>query len=356
MKLTKENTKQFRKLFVKNTMQFILIMAFINVCMTLFGAANTLAGVAIIVAIMTYPSLDIGIKPSTMALLIILLFTGAGFASLSVLLEPSMAFIINTGYLILLLSLTSEPASYKVYMPILLCFIFCQSVPVYGYDILQRIVGIGVGGILCACCTYYKWKKNDYGKLAKPLRVQFRHSSSHRGFILRLSLGISFAMFLGSTFHLEKPLWISIVVMSLTQIEFKDTLLRIKHRSLATVVGTVLFLIFFQYLIPSEYAFELVLGIGYLTNFVKAYKYQQILNAINAINASLVILDTTTAIENRFLCLLFGILIVLCFYVLHFSGKKLLSIFTPKLSTIPFLKKKEILHQNDLFYKELTIL
>ena len=51
-------------------------------------------------------------------------------------------------------------------------------------------------------------------------------------------------MLIGSLFEISKPLWISIVVMSLTQLEFTETLTRIKHRFVGTLVGIIIFFIF----------------------------------------------------------------------------------------------------------------
>lgn len=56
---------------------------------------------------------------------------------------------------------------------------------------------------------------------------------------------------------------------------------------------------------------------SYLSFFTPEYKYKQIVNAVCALNASLVLLDTTTAIENRVLCLLGGIAIVLLMHLLE---------------------------------------
>lgn len=58
----------------------------------------------------------------------------------------------------------------------------------------------------------------------------------------------------------------------------------------------------------------MVMLLGYLGYFFPEYKYKQVINAISALNASLVLLDTQTAIENRILCLIAGILIVLSIY------------------------------------------
>ena len=85
--------------------------------------------------------------------------------------------------------------------------------------------------------------------------------------------------------------------MSLTQLEFSETLERIKHRFIGTLIGVVLFFIFFQVLIPQKYAIWVVMLLGYVGFFLPDYKYKQVINAVSALNASLVILDTMTAIR-----------------------------------------------------------
>ena len=67
-----------------------------------------------------------------------------------------------------------------------------------------------------------------------------------------------------------------------------------------------------------------MLLIGYLSGFAfaKQYKYQQILNAINALNASLVLFDSQSAIGNRIFCLFVGIAIVLLINLAVFLWKK----------------------------------
>lgn len=125
--------------------------------------------------------------------------------------------------------------------------------------------------------------------------------------------GISCAMFIGQAFHLTKPLWISIVVMSLTKPEFQHTIQYMKYRFAGTVIGSICFLVFCCWLIPDDDTIYLILFIGFITmfSFAKQYKYQQIANAINALNASLVLFDASVAIKNRIFCLFDGIAIVL---------------------------------------------
>ncbi|MEG1754284.1 MAG: hypothetical protein RR234_10270, partial [Christensenella sp.] len=64
--------------------------------------------------------------------------------------------------------------------------------------------------------------------------------------------------------------------------------------------------------------------LGYLSSWVKEYKYAQIINTISAINANLVLFDVGTAIETRLLLLGIGIAIVLILFLLERAAKHFL--------------------------------
>ena len=172
-----------------------------------------------------------------------------------------------------------------------------------------------------AVITVIKWYWQGHGKEGRGLKEQIRLCTVRKGYILRMSMGIAAAMFIGMVLHLRKPLWISIVVMSLTQLHYHETLERIRHRFLGNVLGILFFVVVFRMLVPESWAFGMVLFLGYISFFTSEYKYKQIVNAVSAINASLVLLDTSTAIENRLLCLAGGACIVLILYLAQKLGR-----------------------------------
>lgn len=216
------------------------------------------------------------------------------------------------------MALTCEPAQYKPSIVFLLTFVFCQGDACPGRGFSPADAGdhggrrARRGGLppLLAPQGVDKRRPPDAGGTAPVLL----HAEKSRA-VLRMSVGLALAMFIGMELHLKKPLWISIVVMSLTQLEFHDTLQRIKHRTVGTVLGGVLFVVVFQLLVPQEYGYWVILLLGYLSFFTPKYKHKQIVNAVNAINASMVLFDATAAIRNRVLCLFGGIAIVLLLYL-----------------------------------------
>lgn len=321
-----EKRKKFlngAKLAGTNALRFVFSLAFITVFQLLFGSQNVLAGVAVSVGLTMFPTCDLGIRPLPAAGSIVLLYILCGVVSQVTLLSPWVALPFHFLLVVLILLLMGEPESMKPSISFLICFVFCQAGPTAAAEFPSRLAGLAVGGLIVALATVVWWKKKGFGKNGRTLKQQFQLCCKSPGYILRMSLGISSAMLTASLLGLKKPLWISIVVMSLTQIEFHQTVQRIKYRVFGTVVGCALFLVVFRLLVPQEYAFSLILLLGYLSYFTNEYKYKQIVNAINAVNASLVLFDSTTAIENRFLCLLGGVAIVLVLYVVERLAKRI---------------------------------
>lgn len=319
----KQNPTQFLKIVVGNFLQCIFCVSFVTLFQMLFGPENTLAGVAIVVGITMYPGCYTGLKPLSMFIAIIVLITGSGIVGQLYLFSPWIAFPVNFLFAALIMTLTSQPAMLQPAIVYLLSFVFCQSTAVPMELFPRRFLSCFLGGLLVAVVTVIWWKKKGYGEHGNTLKEHARECLKHPGFILRMSFGLSIAMFIGMIFHLKKPLWISIVVMSLTQLKYEDTKERIKNRSIGTLCGFVLFILIVKIILPESLHGSLVLFLGYLGYFTAKYRYKQIINAICALNASMLLLDTPHALLNRALCLLAGIAIVIVLWKLERAVRKL---------------------------------
>lgn len=305
------------RLIVKNAFSFAFNLAFVLAFQIIFGVGNILPGVAIGVGLTMFPVGYIGIRPLTMAGIIMTLYGGSVIAGQTALIGPWLALPLNFLFVLLIMVLTCEPAKFKPAISFLLCFVFSQATPAAPEEFPLRMAGALAGGAVVAAATVIRWKKQGHWRDGRNLKEQVKLCIVHRGYIMRMSLGIAIAMFAGMILGLKKPLWISIVVMSLTQLHFHETLERIRHRFFGNVVGIIFFLVVFRLLIPEEYAFAMVMFLGYISFFTSEYKYKQIVNAVSAVNASLVLLDTSTAIQNRLFCLAGGAVIVLALYLVQ---------------------------------------
>lgn len=333
MSMAKQKLHHLWKAMAENAVRFLISLTFITVFQLLFGTQNILAGVAIGVGFTTLPGMPLGIRPIPMAAMTVGLYLGGSILGQTALLSPWLAFLLNFLFVLLLMLLSGEPLDMKPYISFILCFLFCQATPVPWPELPRRMLGAAAAGIFVAAATLLAWRKKGYDKEGRTLKQQILLGKTNSGYFLRMAAGIALAMATGMFLELKKPLWISIVTMSLTQMDFKDTVQRIKHRSIATLLGLIMFFVLFQLIIPPQFAYIGILALGYLSYFTPEYKHKQIVNAVSAINASLVILDTTTAFENRVFCLIGGILIVLLLCLIQ----KLVTKFRSATEPMPLL-------------------
>lgn len=306
-----------------NTFRFLAMMGFIMAYMAIFGEENTLPGVAIYVGIMMFPKMNTGIKLYDMLIMIATLFIGSGLVAQIGVISPWLALPLNIIYIFITMIVTTEPAPYKMNMVFLLPLLFCQSVPVSIDLFPKRMVGILIATGITVAVTYIEWKKRGYGEDGRTLKEQIKEGMKYVDVSARMALGVSIAILIAALMNSAKPLWVSIVVMSLTQIDTSDMVDRIKYRTIATVCGIFFFSIVFGYIFPVEYAAILVMILGYVGFFIDEYKYKQFINFISSINASLIIFNAETAMVNRFIGLFMGIVIVLSLHIIS-SGIRFL--------------------------------
>lgn len=318
--------RNFIREFLKNAYKFSIMMLFILAYIKIFGDENTLIGVSIYVGLAMFPVCDSNMKRSSMLLVIAIVFIGSGLVSQLDALSPWISFPINFLFVYLVMMMTSEPTYLKLNIVMLLPFLFCQSVPVSLEQFPTRMIGILSGTFLMILATYFGWKKRGFGSEdSKSFRQQLSLNKKHYKTGIRMATGISIAILVSSILKTEKVLWITLVVMSLTQINSEEMLSRIKYRILGTVLGSIFFFLAFEYLLGREYAIFIVLLFGFIGFFSDEYKHKKFINTVSAINASLILFNTKNAIWNRFAGLALGIAIVL---ILYFIEKLMVKKFT----------------------------
>jgi len=232
--------------------------------------------------------------------------------------SPWIALPFNLVFVFLVMAATSEPTYLKMNVIMLLPFVFNQSVPVDFNGFKARMAVTVIGTLIVIVCTYIQWTKNGYGKDgSRTLIEQIRKGLKHANTALRMTLGVSFALILSTILKSQKPLWITIVVVSLTQFTSQEMVSRIKYRLLGTILGSIFFVITFNYILPIEWGIAVVFLFNFIGAFLDEYKYKQFINTVSAINASLIIYNTDRAILGRFVGLFIGILIVCLLYLLE---------------------------------------
>lgn len=274
--------------------------------------------VCIYIGLVMFPECDTGMTKPAMLLVIAFCYIGSTILAQLNIMSPWVALPFNLIFVFLVMAITSEPTYLKMNIIMLLPFVFNQSVPVNYNGFKMRMLATILGTLIIIICTYIQWTRKGYGKKgARTLAEQFRKGLKHLNTAIRMTLGVAFALILSTILKSQKPLWITLVVVSLTQFTSEEMVSRIKYRIIGTILGSIFFVITFKYLFPIEYSVVFVLLFNFIGSFLDEYKYKQFINAVSAINASLIFFNTDAAILNRFIGLAIGILIVILLYLLE---------------------------------------
>ncbi|MEG0680633.1 MAG: FUSC family protein [Eubacterium sp.] len=333
--MEKKRTIPWKTVF-SNFKTFLFTIIFINVFNLFFGSSNLLIGVGIITALMMFTSIELGIRYQSSPFLIISLFVGVGLMSQLSLINPWLGFVINVISVFCIMFFTSESAVSKTYMAFLLCYIFAQSNPVSGHDYLLRLVSFAIFGILLSLIYGFCQRKNKSAALPslRDLIQKIDYQSETFIFAIKMALGLGIAMLFGQLLGLQKSLWVSMTVMSLTQLNLKETHSRIKYRVFGTLIGIVAYIILFNFLVPVEYTTIVVLIMSYIYTFIKDYKIQIIFITINALTAAKVLFGLNISAPMRIGLILCGVAITLI--ISHIPFKRIFNNLSHKLN-----RKKE---------------
>ena len=289
-----------RKSIFSNLLKLVFITLFVGVFSQIFGTNNSLTWVCVLIGTMMYWYMDIGINIKQAPFVIVLMFLQIGFSNKLAQINPVIGLIVNFITIFLIMYIPSAKPEYKAYMPFILCYIFNQSNPAEGHDFVTRMLSLLIGGVIVSLVYYFKNKNSN--KEHDTIKQAFKSMSitSNRFIIaLKMAIGVSIAMLIGTLFGVKKTMWISMSVMSLTQIDFSNTQKRFISRIISTIIGSIVFAILFQALVPEKYDVIVTIILNYIYTFINDYKYQVIFITINAISSASAIFDTSTAIELK---------------------------------------------------------
>ena len=302
---------------VKNLWSFGKIMALIFLSIALFGEENTLPAVCICVAWLMYPECPLNIKKKDFLWEMLILFP-AGALCPEIGRGSLWGFLVYACATCLILFLSLEPEIMQYSMPYLLNFVFCQAVPVTPGALYKRLLCLLLGSVFVFGVSVRAWKKKGFPAEALDAGRQIHKAAEKRAYIIKMAAGLGCAMALTDQIHFAKPLWVSIVVMSLTEAEENVMHEKIRDRIIGTVIGLSLFWLIVEKFIPMEGRMVFIFLLGYASFFFSGYRTKAIVNAISSVNAAELLLGGEGAVKGRVTGLVIGIGITL---VMHFLGK-----------------------------------
>ncbi len=322
---------------ISNLFMIACIIAFVGIFSSLFGSNNSLTWVSILLGIMLFWKMDIGIDKKEAPIIIVSLYVFTGLANRIAIINPFLGFFVNLISIFIIMYVPSFRPEYKPYTPFILCYIFDQSNVAIGHEFYTRMLSLVVGGLMVSAVYYYKHRNSEEKHIKfKDLFTNINISSPRFILSCKMAVGVSIAMLLGTLLGLQKTMWLAVSVMSLTQIDFTHTQKRFIYRIVSTVIGSIIFVLLFQYLIPSKYMAFTCIILNYIYTFVDDYKYQMVFITVSSLSSSMVLFDTTTAVKTRIALVVLGCF--LGYFVNRLNFRKLLVL----------LKRKYSLHKKRL--------
>lgn len=299
------------KVLIGKLILLIAIIIFISIFSSIFGSDNTLIGVVIITAILMFSSMNLSLEFKDAILGIIVFFSAMGITSYFIKYHPYIGIVIDFILVFLMTYIFSIDMKKKLYLPFILCYVFLQGSPATDSELPTRVISLFIGGALVAIIYYLTHRKaeEEDRRTIKDMLSNIDIHSLQTNFSLRMAIGITIAIFIGTIFDFTKGMWITSTVLSLTQPYYNDIKEKIGQRLVGTVIGAIIFIILFNFLIPKSLDSIVLLVIGYIYSFIKPYKIQMIFVTLNSLAAAMILFDTSISVPMRIFFVIIGIVI-----------------------------------------------
>ncbi len=285
--------KSFFKLAIGKLFLLIGIIFFVLMFSFFLGNENQLMAVGVITGVLMFLNIDLGIDKKQAPFVIFGIFLLMAVANIVSFYNVYLAIIFNIFTIYLFMTLSTIHLAYKTYIPFVLIYIFADGFSIEENQIGRRLLSFFVSSLIFIVVYSIKHRKIENGKTIKDIFKEISISKETTVFNIKMTLGLVIAMFLSRYFNIEKGMWISITVMSLTQPHFSATKQRIKHRFLGTVIGFIIFIVLFEWIVPKDYIGILAIITSYVYTFIKDYHIQIIFITINSLNAASGIFSTS---------------------------------------------------------------
>ncbi|MBM7834676.1 FUSC family protein [Clostridium sardiniense] len=161
-------------------------------------------------------------------------------------------------------------------------------------------------------------------KLTHNIESNYKARSAKFSYAVRIAIGITVAAFIMDYFHLREGRWIAFTMLSLVNPIYEVSKTKTRDRIIATIIGAIIVEILF-YIFKGVVERTLILMIsGYISGYMKEYKYNMICVTVSAIGAAAILGDTNTMAINRIMFVILGAILAILInkFILPYSIEK----------------------------------
>ena len=280
----KEKYRHIAVYLFKIILTISFCVVFVTLFSMIFGTENSVAGVVILLALLTFRQADLGIHTthSAAALTIIFGILAAGPRAACVL-PPFAALFVNAGCILLIMVLGCYPVAMSNQSTFVLGYLLLLGYDVTGAEYIKRVEGLAVGMVLCMIIFYKNQKNRPYRRSFPDLFREFDLHSARGRWYLKLTLIVSSAMLIVSLLGLPRAMWAGIACMSVCLPFTDDCVARSGKRWQFNIVGCVLFIALYLILPESMYPYIGMIG-GIGVGYSAGYAWQTAFNTFGALS------------------------------------------------------------------------
>ena len=291
-----------RHIFIYNAKVYLVVafcFAVVTAFSLLFGSANSIAGVVVLLALLVLRQADFGIRTSHGLICIGLIF-GVLIAGprLSNMLPPGYAFFANCIFIMILMVLGCHNVIMSNHSTFVLSYLLLQGYDVSGADYEKRIVGLLLGMVICMAVFYKNQRLRPYRRSFLDLFREFHFRSARNWWYIRMTLTVSTALLIMNLLGISRAMWAGIACMSVCLPFEKDMVKQAKERGVFNLVGSLIFLGLYL-ILPADLHSMLGLIGGIGVGYSARYPWQTVFNTFGALSIASGVFGITGAVILR---------------------------------------------------------
>lgn len=306
-------------MFLRSLLIVLFAVVFIASLSNIFGNENSPMAVAIFCILLGVRFVDFGyrIKDALLNLsvvfLILLISPVLAYKAF-----PLLGWIIHFVSFFSILFITCDKPEMGNGGLFSFAYIYLSGNPVFGTVLFKRFLLTIVGLVICGTIFYVKHKEK-YNEVQFQTKIKEFSLYEHKfQWMIRMSLGVSLILTLGTFLQIERFMWAGFACGSLLSDHSENPPIkkRFIHRLIGALAGSVLFYIIYS-IIPEELHFIIGPLGGFCLGFCTDYKYKTAMNCLGALMLASGIYGVNTSILLRIGDTLIGIIFALVFYYIY---------------------------------------
>ncbi len=282
-----ENKEEKRRHILIYNVKVYLVVAFCFAVVTafsmLFGSANSIVGVVVLLALLVLRQADFGIRTShgliCIGLIFAVLMTGPRISNM---MAPGAAFFVNCACIMILMVLGCHNVIMSNHSTFVLSYLLLQGYDVSGADYQKRVLGLFAGMLVCMAVFYKNQKLRPYRRSFLDLFREFHIRSARSWWYIRMTLTVSTALLVMNLLGLPRAMWAGIACMSVCLPFSGDMKPRAKTRGMYNILGCAVFVALYFLLPESLHPYLGILG-GIGVGYSAGYAWQTVFNTFGAL-------------------------------------------------------------------------